>query len=141
MLSSLAVHLTATAWLAMLAVNGAMMKPSRSLMLTKVRLAEFSLVPKVYLQCCMMARSDIVRQPTTQQQHKVHAATGCTRMICMHAHQGERGSRRNGWGTHAPQTFVLASRLRVASVRTTLPFWNHHAAVAGTHRCKLWLPG
>lgn len=43
-------HLTATACVAMLAVKGAMMKPSRSLMLTKVRLAEFSLELKVYLQ-------------------------------------------------------------------------------------------
>ena len=31
-------------------------------------------------------------------------------------------------GTHAPQSLVLTSRLSVASERTTLPFWNHHAA-------------
>ena len=48
-MSSLKWHLTATALLAMLAVKGSMMKPSRSLMFTKVRLAVLSSELKVYL--------------------------------------------------------------------------------------------
>jgi hypothetical protein len=43
-------HLKATACDAMLAVNGAMMKPSRSLMFTKVRFAESASELKVYLR-------------------------------------------------------------------------------------------
>jgi hypothetical protein len=45
-----AAHLKATACDAMLAVNGAMMKPSRSLMLTKVRFAESDSELNVYLR-------------------------------------------------------------------------------------------
>ncbi len=41
------LHLMATAELAMEAVNGSMMKPSRSLMFTKVRLALLSSLLKV----------------------------------------------------------------------------------------------
>ncbi len=76
----------------MLAVNGAMMKPSRSLMLTKVRFAESDSELNVYLcqqrgQVSDMAGSRQM-QPVDSHPHQTHDCWGAWAAI-KHSHKAE----------------------------------------------------